>query len=76
MSYVPCAETLINENVTVTSFGDFDDDCLFIASPFYPGNIYDNSECVWSFVASDPDKVIQVEFLEWTLVSKITSICN
>ena len=49
---------------------DFDEDCLYIASPFYPGNIYDNSECVWSFIASDPEKVIQVEFLEWTVVSK------
>ena len=69
VSYVSCTELYVNETVSTTNLGDFDGGCAYIASPFYPARSYQNSFCVWSFVASDTNNVIQLEFIDYDFES-------
>ena len=48
----------------MTNLGDFGG-YTTIASPNYPSLYNDDSDCQWSFQASDPNKLIQIEVLDW-----------
>ena len=68
-----CSEIDWVNPTPVTNLGDYGGSTI-IASPNYPNLYNDNSNCNWSFQASDPNNVIQIEVLDW-VVSKLDFEC-
>ena len=63
-SYIHCTEIDEGLTVPVNNLADYGG-CAYIASPHYPYIYTDSSNCHWSFQASDPSLVIQIEVIEW-----------
>ena len=62
-----CTEIDYGAPVPVTQLGDYEDNCIYIASPQYPYIYPDSSNCHWSIQAADPNNVIQIEVIEWSV---------
>ena len=65
-SYLACTEMEWTDPIPVTNLGDYGG-CTTIASPNYPSLYNDNSDCFWSFQASDPSNVIQIQVIDWVV---------
>ena len=65
-NYIFCTETGNGDQPPLINLGNHGGSVL-IASPQYPSVYYQNSNCHWSFEASSPDSVIELEVNEWTV---------